>query len=249
MMKSIRSICLFLGLLGLWWPQLVHAQGNFNDIDDVIYIGDQRAIVVNFDESTSAKLGGGTGETDDTFNLGNFLEDDFGASEIYFFSNEFIGDQLLKLTNTGSDHQFIFGRYDYNRTIQNFNGTKGEFTSRIVLTWDPINDADGYLIFRDDLQDQTPIAVISDPQITTYEDFGLLVGSGHDYYISAYSLVAGNRFITKPAVTDGATRQFTFLALAEGEAKVNFEYEFDNHLLLDMPERAARIEFVDQGSN
>ena len=222
-----------------------YAQEQFNDIDDILYLGDT-ALVCSFQDQKNIMAAGTGASAGSTYKLDEFDRVGHPARKVYFFG-EFTGSTLLNLANK----ELIFGDYmhdESNYQVTGLAASQDEFLGKVVLSWNEVQKADGYLIFRNDHTNNEPYARTKGSQLTTFTDDNVGIGASYIYYVVAYSLQKGQRFISAPASIDGSVRPFTFSAATDNEAVVEFEWEFDNHLIVGLEEQAAYLEIIDETS-
>ncbi|HAA24162.1 MAG TPA: hypothetical protein DCP28_37365, partial [Cytophagales bacterium] len=136
------------------------------------------------------------------------------------------------------------GYYNAQQKTANFGAT-ATYLTQIELAWDEVPEADGYLLFREDLSGPFPLAVLEGSATTSYSDINLDINTEYTYSLVPYSVTTGNFFLGEAVSTSPRTEPFTFQVTSNTEADVTFEYAFDNHLLLGLIEQAAYIEIED----
>ena len=234
-------------MLGL--PASIFAQSVFNDANDLLVVNDSTAFacffnapgVVTIDDANVAN-------TASQLHLGNYIQSGFPEENTYFFAKEFRGVGTAFNLLYSHPQEIILGEYRNGRSevVQNLQASQSVHLSKITLTWDAVSDADGYVILRGDQDGNTPHATVIGEQLTTYTDYGLGVDETYTYYVSAYSVDNAHIFYTAPMSVAGTTRPFAFSAMTDNEAEVYFDWEFDNHLLLGLPNQSAYVEIYDK---
>ena len=247
MKKNIQR-CLYLALLVMLWPMISRAQDNFNDFGDVIFIDSTTAIVCSFDNAAAIELNASTGVNGgSTLYLGDFMSNSHQADRVYFFGSSY--QQMNAVDLRANQNELIFGLYDPARSVTGLTASHQSYLNKIELTWNAVDGADGYLIFREDQVNNQPYAINQGGQLTAFTDQRLPVDASYTYYVVAYNLQKGQRFISQPMAVTGATRPFSFAATTDNEATVTFNWEFDNHLLLSLPNQSAYVEVLDNVTN
>ncbi|MEL6538791.1 MAG: LamG-like jellyroll fold domain-containing protein, partial [Bacteroidota bacterium] len=226
----------------------------FEDVDDVILLetgGETVALVSPHSVRTLGLSSQADFTNENTLPLGGYLSGTVAGEpmdRIYFFSSGFEHvntAQTLDILSTNNQGHLIFGALAPEHQVSGFTASQETFINQIDLTWAAIPGAEGYLLFREDLGFTRPLASIAGNQQTAYTDHGLTVDHTYTYYILAYNLAEGNLFLSTASTATGKTKPFGFVASSDNEARVTFNYEFDNHLLVGLENQAAYIEVLD----
>ncbi|HAA22432.1 MAG TPA: hypothetical protein DCP28_28070, partial [Cytophagales bacterium] len=253
-MKNLVHIGLCLAALCLGiTPQAAWAQPTqFDEPTDVILFdpgtGDTVALVSAHNTLTQglSTAASGVGET---MYLGDLLAADINGKNpdrVYVFANRF--EQVGQVDLQTTSRPVIFGRYDTFTNVEVVRASDQAYLSKIDVTWVSVTGADGYLIFRDDQPAGKPYRVITDEQLTTFTDTNLGIDQRYTYSVLAYSLDPARPFITEVLSDEGSTQPFTFAYDNQTvtEVSVDFNYEFDNHLLVGLDNQAVYVELVDE---
>ncbi|MCG8386026.1 MAG: LamG domain-containing protein, partial [Cytophagales bacterium] len=159
--------------------------------------------------------------------LGGFLEDEAHA----------IDPELVSATNK-----------------ENANDSQVSLTS-ITVSWASVSNAEGYLLFRYDNRNpainafDTPYQVLEGQQATRYTDDDLTIGSSYTYYVMAYGVTRGNRFLSPAVGVAGNTLNLSFTANALTEARVQFSFQVDHYTFLQQVNEALYVIIQDKESD
>lgn len=243
-MKRITIISLFLALLCLGFPAMVQAQNVsevFNDITDVLDIGNGRVIICTFDESAQVTVTTEVGvSSGTTVRLGNYLDGGVDAGKkVFVFARKFTSASMSSVPGT-----VRLGSFNTQKNVTGFTATqKQDFINHIDLTWNAVSGAEGYIIFRHDLQGSKAHAVLVGEQLTSWRDVDVWAASRYTYSIAAYNTRSRDQsWLSGLAQTSGETRPIGFGVTAMGESKVRFEWDYDNQFLLGLTDQAAHLE-------
>ncbi|MEL6534396.1 MAG: LamG-like jellyroll fold domain-containing protein, partial [Bacteroidota bacterium] len=262
MKKHILTIYTMLLTACLWVvtsAAFAQEPPSFGGLSDVILLdwqGETLAFVSSHN-STDFQVHSATGASSATqLNLGDYLLGELDGQS--FLRMHVFGDEIRNLHGSTPEvflmanqlqADMYFGRYDGSQAVGSFTASNLEFTSQIVLNWTGVVGAEGYLIFREDLNGPYPLAVIEGQQLTTYTDLELELFTPYTYYIVPFSLADGGSFLGATTMVMGHTKGFNFSATSDNEATVTFEYDFDNHFLVNLDQQAAYVEIIDEGLN
>ncbi|MEL6535069.1 MAG: LamG domain-containing protein, partial [Bacteroidota bacterium] len=244
----------YVFLLWMSMTQLWAQPTSYDGPDDVVLIehgGQTVALICSHDANgayTFSHAGGDASGT--TFHLGDFTDAEVDGTTIdqaYFFAHNLHhqGTTPLSLMGSTPDYALSFGAYDPARSAGVLSASDGEYNSQIDLSWSSVAGAEGYLLFREDLEGSTPLAVLEGEQHTNFTDIGLDIAQSYTYYVAPYSLANGDIFMGSSVQATGSTMPFGFSVAASSEADITFAYEFDNHLLIDLIQQAAYVEIND----
>ncbi len=177
-----------------------------------------------------------------------------GETKFYLFS------QAFKTAFTGkiSAPELVLGGFldDDAHSInpQSVSATRREdgihsqaSLSSITVSWQSVDNAEGYLLFREDQGFSTPYQVLEGRQVTQYVDETPFNGS-FTYYIMAYGVSKENRFLSPAVGVTGNTLNMNFTANALTEARVRFSFEIDNYTFLQQVNEALYVIIQDKES-
>ena len=245
-------------LLGIWltlFARVSSAQQNFDSFDDVLYANDSSTFICSFLGTSNIQLNSNIANPqagDTLLPLGNIINrsafgNDLANEEylyLYGFSFSDFTSSDLKLLDS-IESKVILGSYEAGKSVSNFQASQAEHLGKIELSWNALDGADAYLLFRSGQTENKPLAVLEGKFLNTYTDTDVKVDKEYTYYIYAYKMGLLDGFLTAVATTTGSTRPFFFEATSNNEAYVTFDWEFDNHLLLGLENKSAYVEITD----
>ncbi|HAA24297.1 MAG TPA: hypothetical protein DCP28_38095, partial [Cytophagales bacterium] len=229
----------------------------FDDPSDVVLInwnGETVALMSTHGQGTGTQsiLPSSSTVTGDQLHISPFLgsqADGQAFDRMYFFADRFSANfEPTRLLSAQNSANLTFGDYDASKQVSSFTGSDKAYLSQIDLSWTEVSDADGYLLFREDQGGPYPLATLVGAQLTSYSDLGLDIYAEYTYYVIPFSLTNHALYMGAPAVTTGHTKGFDFTATGSGEAQVTFDYNFDNHLLVQLDQQAAYVEITDESN-
>ncbi len=223
----MKKYLLYL-MLALLMP-LLPLQGQGLEGTKRIIMDDNRLMTTNFDTGSPMIIDA---------DVSDFI-DNTDYSAYYFFSKRFD----YRTFPSGST-ELRFGGYKEDAVISGLTASQEEFQGKIKLSWDAVPNAYGYLIFRDidvTAEEISAYAVIEQTLVTTFTDSNVGIGEAHTYYVMAFNASREDEgyFAGNVSKVEGKTRAFNFEASTDNEVRIDFNWDFDNHVLLDLPNQAV----------